>query len=243
MCLPSLDGGDEEFTFSPDGDTVVLQRARRGARGSMVDELRPVRVARRWQRGAEESHRRQSGLGHPAGVPEEWRSRLAGDEAARVRGRSIRHQGAPSRRGARRRRAVGSFRLASRRVARRPHAAGHRQRPGADAAVRDRTGERQGVAPVGRWQRRRVRAGVARHRHCLARPRLATGSVSIEWQGRAPAAHQCQCGAARCAHARDLRAVQLPGLERRDRVRLRGQTGGVVTARRRSRSSFMADRR
>ena len=92
--------------------------------------------------------------------------------------------------------------LASRRDARRPYAARHRQRSGADPAVRGRTRQRPRNAPLGRWQRGRVLAGVARQRgRCGTTSPRRPISIYCR-QGRAPPAHECQCGAARRAHAR-----------------------------------------
>ena len=127
-----------------------VQRAGRGPRGTLVDELRPLRGALRRQRAAEEPDRRQSGLGHPAGVPQERRPGVARDEPPRLRSRSFRHQAAPRRHRARRRRAMGSLRIAPRRGARREHAAGNRQRPRPGAAVCHRCRQRHGQESLGR---------------------------------------------------------------------------------------------
>ena len=107
-CLPSPTAATRNSPSRPTASAWCSARASRAARKpwSTNFDLYEAPVGR--QRGAEESHRRQSGLGHAAGVPEEWRPRLAGDEAARLRGRPLRHQAAPWRRGARRRRAAGT---------------------------------------------------------------------------------------------------------------------------------------
>ena len=110
-CLPSPMAATRNSPSPPDGSARGVQRARRGPRGTVVDEFRSVRVAVDGSAAPKNLTAGQSRLGHAAGVPEEWRSRLAGDEAARLRGRSIRASSCATRRhGARRRRAVGSLR-------------------------------------------------------------------------------------------------------------------------------------
>ena len=78
------DGGDEEFTFTPDGSRVVFSARVAGRAEPWSTNFDLYEAPSDGSATAEESHRRQSGLGHPAGVPEERRPRLAGHEAARA---------------------------------------------------------------------------------------------------------------------------------------------------------------
>ncbi len=131
------DGGDEEFTFTPDGASVVFS-ARVAGRGEA------------WSTNFDLYESPVDGSAAPKNLTADnpawdtqpvflkngdlaWLAmKRPGFEADRF-AIKLRHRGAVRDVAG----AVGPFHLASRRDARRPHAARHRQRPGADAAVRD----------------------------------------------------------------------------------------------------------
>ena len=78
-----------------------VQRPSRRPQRTVVDQLRPLRGARRRLRAGAQPHRRQQGLGRPPRVPRGRQSRLARHGPARLRGRPL--QGDAARRARRRR--------------------------------------------------------------------------------------------------------------------------------------------
>ena len=189
------DGGDEEYTFSPDGARVVFS----------------ARVAGReeaWSTNFDLYEAPSDGSAAPRNLTADnpaWDTQpvylrngdlawLAmsrpGFEADRFRIKIMQR-----RRGARSRAGLGPLGAAPRRGARRPHAARHRERPRADAAVfawmstaaRATPDLRQGL-------RRRLRADAARHGGAVARSRLASRSLSTAEQWRAAPADERERG-------------------------------------------------
>ena len=89
-CLPSPMAATRNSPSRPTANAWCSARGSPAARKPWSTNFDLYEVAGRRQRGAEESHGRQSGLGHAAGIPEEWRPRVARDEAARIRSGSLR---------------------------------------------------------------------------------------------------------------------------------------------------------
>ena len=187
------DGGDEEFTFSPDGAHVVFSARVAGREEAWSTNFDLYEVAVERQRRAEEPHRRQSGLGHAAGVPAQWRPRVARDEPSRIRSRPLPHQAACMTARCATSPRNGTARLQHLDVARDGRtllatASDLGQTPLFAMDV----GERRVTPPLGRRVRRRLLAGAARHGRAVARPRLASRSLSTARQGRAAPAHERQ---------------------------------------------------
>jgi dipeptidyl aminopeptidase/acylaminoacyl peptidase len=84
-------GGDEDYSFSPDGKQLVLGAHCRAHR-ALVHQLRPVRGARGRGQRAGEHHREQPGMGCAAAVPRQRRPCVAGAGASGVRVRPLPHR-------------------------------------------------------------------------------------------------------------------------------------------------------
>ena len=84
------DGGDEEFTFSPDGTRVVFSARVADAQEAWSTNFDLYKRLPTASARAAEPDRGQSRLGHAARVPAQRRSRLARDEPSRLRSRPVR---------------------------------------------------------------------------------------------------------------------------------------------------------
>ena len=122
---------------------------------------------------------------------------------------------------------MGSLGSASVRRARRTDAARHGERSWTDAAVCGERCERRGDPALGPGLCRRLLARAARQRRPVARPRLASRSLSTAREWRTAQAHERKRRDPRGSHARRVRTVQLRGLERREGLRLPGESAGL----------------
>ena len=92
--MPSKpDGGDEEYTFSPDATHVVFSARVAGRDEPWSTNFDLYEAPSDGRAAPREPDPRQSRLGHAAGVPAQRRPCLARDEAARLRSRPLRDHG------------------------------------------------------------------------------------------------------------------------------------------------------